>query len=322
MIYHYTSDYGFKGIVLNRTFRYTRSTQSNDKKDSVHIYDLLSKHRVKILEMFEGDISIPLNHILRHVSMQEEEWYKEENERFAKAFVLCFTGLFDKRALWQEYTGYEGYCIGFDEKGLSGICKSTSFQEQLKKKALEQVLNDVVYDENKQVGLIKDVIYEEYKKFIDNDSKELSAEVSPIIYNPSIKFIYDESDESHVIKLKPLKIGIYQKSVDVYRMIAEKIVNYGPFLKNSTWDDEKEIRWCFYRPLKSEGLSSTDKDHKDRDIIEFTFERMPIKEIIIGPNNPITIKELKTRMKNEGYNLNEVEIRKSVSTGVIRERGK
>ncbi|MDF9409854.1 MAG: hypothetical protein A4E52_00390 [Pelotomaculum sp. PtaB.Bin013] len=43
-LFHYTSEEGFQGIVLNKTLRLTQSTQSNDKKDTIHIHSLINEN--------------------------------------------------------------------------------------------------------------------------------------------------------------------------------------------------------------------------------------------------------------------------------------
>lgn len=57
-IYHYTSEDGFNGIVINNTIRLTLSTQSNDETYTVYIYELIKKIRKSSIKRMIGNTTL------------------------------------------------------------------------------------------------------------------------------------------------------------------------------------------------------------------------------------------------------------------------
>lgn len=55
-MYHYTSEEGFNGIVMNNTIRLTLSTQSNDETDTVYIYKLIKENK-KVLRCYSANLT-------------------------------------------------------------------------------------------------------------------------------------------------------------------------------------------------------------------------------------------------------------------------
>ncbi len=52
-----------------------------------------------------------------------------------------------------------------------------------------------------------------------------------------------------------------------------------------------------------------------------TLDRLPLKEVVIGPLNDKSVQAVKTQLAMFGYNLDEIEVRKSSLTGIVVERG-
>ncbi len=265
-MYHYTGEPGFQGVVGNKTLRFTRSTQSNDGKDSVHVYDLIRDHKDEILSVFDENASMHLTHLLDNIQKQEVEWFNDEieTEKYAKAFVLCFTQQNDNRHLWAEYNGSKGYCLGFDSYDFDSILNSVNNLKQINKYAHAGLLMNVVYDKDKQINVIKSIIEDEYKKFTANKSEEVSEVVPTIIFEPQIKWIIDDNHTFNS-EFQPVEMHVYKKTVDLYLNIASQIMKVSPFLKNSSWEDEGEERLCFYRELHNETFEPTSRDDKERD---------------------------------------------------------
>lgn len=133
-LYHYTSEAGFSGIVLSKKMRVIQSTQSNDEKDTVHIYDLINENK----EFFYREIDekkVIIDLLLDFFCKFKDDQTENTNvEKSYKTFVICFTDKRDNRMLWETYAGNEGYCLGFDSRKLQEFFGNASTKEQLSQK--------------------------------------------------------------------------------------------------------------------------------------------------------------------------------------------
>ena len=116
-MYYYTDFNTFKLILQNGTLRFKESTCSNDKLDTVKLYQ-------NLLEMAECEIEKNCNlEIEKKAFFDIVKYNKYESSRYN--LVVCFTEKKDSRLLWDAYTmhrkdrqasKYNGVCIEFNKK--------------------------------------------------------------------------------------------------------------------------------------------------------------------------------------------------------------
>ena len=95
VMYYYTDYNTFKLILANGTLRFKESTSSNDKLDTLQLYDNL----LKMAEEKLKEINL----------MPEQKFYfdmlKHNGAKSNRiSLVACFTSKADSRLLWDAYT--------------------------------------------------------------------------------------------------------------------------------------------------------------------------------------------------------------------------
>lgn len=322
-LYHYTSQKGFEGIVLNQLLRLTQSTQSNDITDTIHIHNLINENK----EYFYINQDIKENKVIEMIldifnKFEEERFVEGEKEKSEKAFVISFTTKADNRLLWTSYSNDEGYCIGINFEKFEKFITNVNTQKKIFKDANKFFMTGIIYSSDNQKSLIKDIIQSEYNKFIKLPDEELSENIPTIVLPYQFVFTDEENNIIYEGKKRVFEIRIKKKFEYMTKSIIDQLLFISPILKNDYWEDEGETRLIFYRPVVSKELSEVKLDEKGRNFINFTIDREIIEEIIIGPMNPKTIDEVKEDMKKAGYDTDKVRIRYSKGKGVLRVRGK
>lgn len=323
-LYHYTSENGFKGIVINNIMRLTLSTQSNDETDTVYIYELIKRNKEKLYLKDKPEHNRIIDEVLNSFNKFEERIKSDDvNDEFAKPFVLCFTDKKDDKSMWKEYNENLGYCIGIDTEKLQQYSKTTKFQEQLNKNARSYYMTNVLYEEDKQIQAIKSIIEEEYNKFLKNNNEETCKTIEPLTFSYNIKITaLGDNDEKYVYQSKPRfqTITLKQKFVDLIDLIYSQLLLVAPLIKNPYWASENEVRWTFLRMLKDKELEDIKINENDNYYFDFEIDKSIINEIIIAPLNNKSIEEVKEELKQVGYDVDKINIQYSTGKGVLRNR--
>ena len=105
-IYHYTSTYGFEGILKNRTLRFTNIRYMNDAHEVVAGVDGVLKNMGVSFEKMEEE----RNGYLSSLCGEDQD-----------VFVCCFSLDGDSLPMWNYYTKdprNQGYCVEFGIKNL------------------------------------------------------------------------------------------------------------------------------------------------------------------------------------------------------------
>lgn len=95
----------------------------------------------------------------------------------------------DDKDMWEGYNKNLGYCIGINTEKLKQYSKTTKFQEELDKNARSSYMMNVVYEEDKQIQVIKSIIEDEYNKFLKNYNKEICKYIDPLTFSYNFKII-------------------------------------------------------------------------------------------------------------------------------------
>lgn len=325
-LYHYTNDGGFEGIILNNTFRLVLSTQSNDEKDTIEIYDLIKNNKDKFHKENDKYYNMMIDELLNSFNKLEERVKKNDvNDKFAKPFVMCFTPKRDNKGMWDGYKANKGYCIGIDEKLLENYMSTSTFKKEKCKKARTSFKSGVVYDEDKQINIIKKTIDDEYNKFLNNKNEELSKEVPSLIIPWNLKInLVEDTGEKYTCETKPkyTQIALKKKFIDLVYSIYKDLLLVAPLLKNPYWESENETRLVFLRMLKDAKLEDI-KEEEIRGEKKYCFyikiDKSIINEIIIAPLNEKSVEEVKAELIKAGYDINKVDVKYSSGKGVLRD---
>lgn len=322
-LYHYTSQKGYEGIVLNKIMRLTQSTQSNDMRDTVHIHDLINEK----MEDFYLNEDIKENHVIETIlkifnNFENERYEVGDKEKSEKAFVICFTTKGDKELLWTSYTKDEGYCLGINFEKFEKYINSQLVKEETFKVANSFFMTGIIYDKQSQKSLIKQIIKAEYDRFSKMPNDVISENIPTIIFPYQLVFTDENNNIVYEGSKRAFQIRFRQKYELMAKSIIKNLLFVSPILKNEYWEDEGETRLIFYRPVVSEDLLSIQVDYINRNFIEFKIVPDIIDEVIIAPNNPKTIQEVQQDLVHAGYDINQVNVRYSKGKGILRERGK
>lgn len=303
--------------------RLTQSTQSNDKTDTIHIHQIIRDN----IEYFQINYEIKDNRVIQMVldlfnNFENERFIEGKQEKSDKAFVVSMTTKGDNRLLWTSYSNDEGYCIGFNLDKLKLFLGDINNQTEIFKDINTFFMSGIIYSEENKKALIRDIIKDEYDRFVNNPDESIT-ENFPTIVMPYQFIFTDENDEIlYTGEERVYEIKLKKKFEALTSQIISKLLFVSPILKNEYWEDEGEIRLVFYRPVISDSLTKVKKDDKKRNFVELAFSKEIIEEIIIGPMNKKTIEEVKKELEEAGYSLDHIKIRYSTGKGVLRERGK
>lgn len=323
-LYHYTSEAGFNGIVLNNIMRLTLSTQSNDEKDTIYIYDLIKENKDKLYIDNMPEHNMIIDGLLESFTKFEER-IKSNNfdDQLLKPFVLCFTDKGDDKDMWEGYNKNVGYSIEIDINSLEQYTKTVKFANQIIQNANSYVMTPVIYDKDTQISIIKDIIDSEYNKFLNNKDEKVCDTIDPIqiSYNFKITFTdLEDDDYSYESEPKYARIQLKNKFIDLLDSIYSQLLLVAPLIKNPYWKSENETRLMFLRKLKDSALQDINTNEKGNYYIDFKIDKTLIKKIIIGPLNDININEVKNKLIKANYDIDKILVEDSSGKGVLRKR--
>lgn len=325
-LYHYTGEGGFEGIVFNNTFRLVLSTQSNDKRDTVEIYNLIKENKDKFHKEEDIYYNAMIDALLDSFNKLEDRVKKNDmNDQFAKPFVMCFTPKKDDKDMYIGYNAKYGYCLGLNIEALEAYSKTRKFQEEINKNARTCYMEKVVYDKESQIEIIKKTIEDEYKSFLSNKNEELSKEIPPVTFSYNFKInLVEDTDEKYTYETEPkyTKITLKQKFVELVQSIYSSLLLVAPLLKNPFWSNENETRLVFLRMLKDAELMDIKEEEikgEKKYCFYFKIDKSIINEIIIAPLNKKSVEEVKEELIKAGYDISKVNVKYSSGKEVFRD---
>ena len=261
-MYYYTDFNTFKLILQNGTLRFKESTCSNDKLDTVKLYQ-------NLLEMAEHEIEKNSN-----LGQEEKIFFDmvkhSEYDGGRYNLVVCFTEKKDSRLLWDAYTmhrkdrqalKYNGVCIEFNKKHFVDLLK-------LVKGFDINCYHKVVYGFQHIDTLIEEYVQEyseEFKK-LSNDADQKQSIVKPII-----------------VKELNLKVDLKKCFVFPALKLLNKIDSTAPFFKHEFWHEEKEIRALLSTNKDSDFGKTINKCQDGSAYFDLTIDKECISKVILGP---------------------------------------
>lgn len=261
-MYYYTDFNTFKLILQNGTLRFKESTCSNDKLDTVRLYQ-------NLLEMAECEIEKNCNlEIEKKAFFDMVKYNKYESSRYN--LVVCFTEKKDSRLLWDAYTmhrkdrqasKYNGVCIEFNKKHFVDLLK-------LVKGFDINCYHKVVYGFQHIDALIEKYVQEyseEFKK-LSNDADQKQSIVEPIIF-PEFN----------------LTVDLKKCFVFPVLNLLKKIDSTAPYFKHEFWHEEKEIRALLSTNKNSDFGKTINKCQDGSAYFDLTIDKECISKVILGP---------------------------------------
>ena len=151
LIYHYTSPGGLKGILENKTMRFTDRYFLNDSSEGTYVMDLCIRNiEMLVLNHEKFKKELLKRCVERKVNPQRDDFYVHQ---------CSFSKDEDSLALWNYYTkgnNIQGYNLCFAAHALKSSLKMESTMESGNVPAIWG--GDVVYDESEQRVIVKKVV--------------------------------------------------------------------------------------------------------------------------------------------------------------------
>ncbi len=155
IIYHYTSEMGFKAIIENKKLRFTDSFFLNDRSEGTYVFDLM----IENLESIFNDTFLENEKETFTTKIKEfKELYYDNNFRVYQ--FSCSLNP-DSLCMWNYYTkgdDIRGFALGFSSKDLcDSINLNLNVPNEYKDKLIVRC-GKVIYDKEEQLELLKKCI--------------------------------------------------------------------------------------------------------------------------------------------------------------------
>lgn len=281
IIYHYTSLSGFVSILENQSLYCTNLNFLNDKKE----YKFGVEQIMKVVEKLknEGFHQIIVEKIEKHIDRIFG------NERF----VTCFSKKGDLLSQWRAYANQgKGISIGFENTKLS-----RSLYQSVKATHIE-------YDEKYQLQVIEELI-----------------RVSTSFFD-KIKDDIDWQDYGYEWMVTTAIIGFLQEIISAYKSESfseEKEYRFEYSIQRNQFDEDEET--IHFRTtetsiipfiiLETEHKRYDRTWHKNCPRPTSVIDKLPIKEIIVGPSLDFELVKLGIDQLLKKHNYDGVEIKGS-----------
>ncbi len=220
-IYYYTDYNTFKLILQNGTLRFKESTSSNDRLDTIQLYE-------NLLDMAKARVD-------EANLLPEQKFYfdmlKHNGATSSRiSLVACFTSKADSRLLWDAYTmhrkdrsaeRYNGVCIEINKTQLYNAMKNNAPCFDVKK------CDKIIYG------------FEKINPHLERMLKTFSTEVETLSR---------DADQTQNI-IAPIPIPFTKKELVLKKSIVfpmlhlvENFDTVAPYFKHSFWREECETR--------------------------------------------------------------------------------
>lgn len=138
LVFHYTSQFGFKGIIQSGVLRATHLAYTNDSSEYQHAVTLL----LEAVKKARNKSSNKLECVL--LDCMEPQLGILDPEDYPRVFVACFSAVCDSLTQWRNYGGGEGgLAIGWDRAGI-----------ELSLRGLNAAFGPVLYDEDAKRSML------------------------------------------------------------------------------------------------------------------------------------------------------------------------
>lgn len=259
-IYYYTDFNTFKLILENGTLRFKESTSSNDKLDSVKLFETLAEIASKKLD-------------LKELNTEQEFFCKLVKYNGANSrklyLVACFTDNKDSRLLWDAYTmhrkdrtseRYNGVCIEFNKNELEKIIQRCDFGFDFR--------------------CIKRVNYgfDDLEKQLEDEFVEFSKEVEELSHD-------DDQSQNFIEEIRVFRFAINLKKCIVVPTLnlMNKVECKAPFIKADFWKEEKETRALLSTYKNGEVADKLEQYDDGSRYYDLEITEDCISKIILGP---------------------------------------
>lgn len=250
IVFHYTSQSGFKSIIENKKLWFSNIAYLNDYAEPYYIFDLLNKYLEKNI--------LNLNTSFFNILKENIETYIEYNEKNNDEYIASFSRDKNNLFLWNYYSkGSEtGFNIGFKLEEIINLQNST----QTKSLNYMSFFGNVVYDKDTQKRLIEKVLlkYNElYKKIYKIGNIEENTSVF-LKYLFSIFYYYNLffKDEVFEIEKEWRLVIVYTTNPELIRMDKGLFIPYYEFSF-----DEKAIQNINFYTLNNKNLAAKGINH-------------------------------------------------------------
>lgn len=260
-LYYYTDYNTFKLILKNGTLRFKESTGSNDKLDSIQLFN---------------ELSIMIDEKLDDSRLKaEQKFYFDmmKNNKIKStriSLVACFTSKKDSRLLWDAYTmhrmgresnRYNGVCIEFDKENLLKAMKNANGIFDIME------CRKITYGFDKIKSILENVI-SDYSKEVEKLSKDKNQD-QDIIPAIEISNVY--------LKLKKCIVYPILKLIDKFDLEA-------PFIKHEFWREESEVRALLSMKDNEKNIKKIQRNIEENYYyFDISINSNSIRNVILGP---------------------------------------
>lgn len=258
IIVHYTSPDGLKGIIENKTLRFTDSKYLNDKSEGQIIYDVIDncldeqKYNKNFVEDVKDILIRKLSPSEQFRKMADNPCYKYRYfESKHTAFLCCFSFNDDSLAMWNYYTKNQnsiGFNLSFNKVNLMSKLRNVNSFAYL-------TAMPVVYDDENQNEIIKTILddfYEMWNKTQKN--KEAVIEYLADLID-SLKFCFKHNSFKHE---EEFRIILYIYNKDAKKMLQNKDIKLQ--IRNGVFTPYIDVECIFETNLKQIMISPTSHD--------------------------------------------------------------
>lgn len=277
-LYHYTSALGLLGILSSRSLWFTHIEYFEDRSEVEYGRELF----LKIVAELNDESYLPkqktfIQNILNHF---ENEWEENKDE----IFTVSFCSKEDVLSQWQRFAN-NGYCLGFN---LSG---NTYFGYQFSSKyhAVPGLLNQVIYDEEKQNNYIENILKRLLTLLQDVDEVTVEdcesvvyRQIKPRLYYYKNNFFRDENEWRFVFDLKSFEFrgNINRDSLISFRTKEGNIIPYVSLIVlNNT--SEHPTKFPLTKIYKGPTLNKYDSRSIEYLLSKHNLPKVEIKESMI-----------------------------------------
>ncbi len=272
ILYHYTSFSTINEVLKTNSLRACDLKRLNDKNEHKIWFMVFEEAVASITSFNDSDRVLD---ILEFIKKRIDEYKKLD------CFVTCFSKERDLLSQWRAYgDDGEGICIGFDSVELLNLL----YQNNTTSQNFSLLNGSLDYDYHR-------VCYDVRRKILD---------ICKLYLESDMRF---EEFSNQVDKLNTLN--------DICEQIFFRIQD----LKDSSFFEEKEFRLFWQQDTKGQGkkVNTFEKNKRIIPFVELDFgnNKIPIKEIIVGPavhEKQETIEGIKKVLEHYGLDVNSINI--------------
>jgi DUF2971 family protein len=220
ILYHYTTQVGFLGIIQSKNIWATDIRYLNDKREYLVAMELLSERVQTFLDRWLP--GSPQSLFLQKLQARLTniwEW---------TFFAGCFSEDGDLLSQWRGYGQGGGYALGFRGEILANQLRTQNW-----------TLASCVYDPDQQVALIDQLLDASIARLKDPDSVPIVEEAPPRP-QPRSGDPFESSFDAKA--LFPLPRTTPEWMVDAFHELTSSFALSGPKIKNEAFKEEREWR--------------------------------------------------------------------------------